>query len=405
MKRNLALFLLFLLISPCLRADSRRRLTVSLFPWIPDAGDTNFQRLKAKVKRDFEKEKPDIELDLQISTSLDGYTVDSWPKLFGQDGPNVIEVDMLILGDLTDPTHNYIAEISYREPALLPAAQEAALIGGKVYAIPTWVCSNFVFARNKLLSRVSSAADLARFLDSQPSARLLGDFLGSFTMPPLYIKAFTDNYGYQGMPASVTGKVDPAVAYELERILARCGKDGANPCLNGSYRDQVAVAAKDFAEERAAAVLGYSELLHSILLSSHENSRPAYYAIEAPFGLSNNPLVFVDGLVVNRSNCGQDCIADAVTFAKYLNRPSTRQWICFSEDGAKGAPPRYLLPARRDFYTTPRAMTDRYYRTFYSVVRRAKALPNQGFVRVRKAIVEGLCSLFRGTIADACPTH
>jgi len=381
---------------------ARRTLSVALFPWLPDAGGDDFKAMKARIKKEFESANPDVLLNLEITTAKDAYQPDTWAELFGPSGSNVVEVDSIVLGDLVKA--GYIRPVPYDPADAFPEAQKAVRIDGVVYAAPTWVCSTFIFSQDPAIATVKTVADVIQILSKAPQQRkTVADFLGSFTLPALYLKGYADMYGYAGLPAvlanAATTTPDPKVIKPMHDLMDDCTAAGQNPCLDATYHnDATGVAtAKDYAEGRSASLIGYSERLHHVRKFGGAG-RARDYIAGAPFSEGNAPLIWVDGLVISAKNCGTLCQADAAAFGRYLNLTSTRRWITFSDD-ANGAPPRYLLPAQVAYYADAKVKADSSYSVFEGVISHGKAYPNQGYPAVRKILTKKVCNALKITVA------
>lgn len=354
-----------------------RPLTVALFPYIPDAGGDNFKSLIAGLTSRFQRIHPDIQLT--ITMSGDPYDSSTWPALFGAAGPNAVEVDTLTLGDLV--AKNYIAPVDWQE-LIFAFAAPASKIGGTQYAIPTWVCMTFFYAKG-------------------PANTVSGAWSGSWMLPSYYLVAYTDKYGYQPLDKVMTSPPDPAVVADMAANMANCTVGGANNCLNGTFANSLTPGSPqiEYVKGRYGNTTGFSE--SSYYIFANGGTQPTAVAPMQLAPGQNRPLAFTDGLVINAASCRAQCAADVTEFARFLNSPETRLYICFSKD-APGKPPRRLSPASASFYDEPEVQRDWMYQQFRSAFSTAQGFPNQGFPAARKTLQKQLCTMLQATIPDAC---
>ena len=132
----------------------------------------------------------------------------------------------------------------------------------------------------------------------------------------------------------------------------------------------------------------------------YKETESELHIVGAKLGDYDNPLLWVDVLTINASNCDFTCVGDATSFASYINDPATREWIVFSEDAPSGSPPRYLMPGTSTFYDLERVQNDPYYPQFYAVVSRAIAFPNQPLPTHRDTMYAGVCGYIQAIIQD-----
>jgi thiamine pyridinylase len=352
-----------------------RPLTVALFPYIPDAGGDEFKSLIAGLTSAFQTQHPEIQVT--ITMSGDPYDSSTWPALFSATGPSAVEVDTLTLGDLVD--RQYIAPVRWQEP-VFAFAEQASRIGGTQYAIPTWVCMTFYYAR------------------TSQGFPMSGDWSGSWMLPSYYLVAYTDTYGYQPLDKVMVSPPDQKVVAGMAATMAFCLVDG-NDCLNGTFAKSVGQAQAEYVHGPYQATTGFSETSYYIFLNGGTQPTTVMPMRLAP--PENRPLAFTDGLVVNAKSCQGQCAADVATFAQFLNSPETRSYICFSKD-APGKPPRRLSPASASFYQQAAVQGDPLYPIFQRAFNGAQGFPNQGFPAARKTLQKQLCTMLQVTIPDAC---
>ena len=370
--------------SPAATASVPRNLTVALFPYIPDAGKNNFQGLIKGLTAMFEKQHPDI--NVTITMSGDPYDDTSWPTLFSQSGPSAVEMDMLTLGDLVRA--NYVAPLSWQEP-VFSFAKMASVVNGTQYAIPTWVCMTFFYAKNPNAPQ-------------PPQGTMSGDWAGSWMLPSYYLVAYTDTYGYVPLGNVLTSPPDSTVVNAMATVMAHCSENNANNCLNGVFHNGApGMPQAQYVQGQYDATTGFSETSYYIFANGGSLPQTVAPMLVTANG-KNLPLAFTDGLVANKASCQAQCVADVQTFAQFLNSPGTRTYICFSQDAPAGAPPRRLSPASASFYEQAIVKNDPLYPVFYNAFSGAQGYPNQGFVTARQNLKSSLCKMLKPAIQDAC---
>jgi len=374
-------------------------LTVKLFPFLPTVSPSNFGFLLERITREFEAENPEVGLTVIIEQNCyehDAYHMDPEKSMVPTDA-NVFEIDLIRLEEFAP----YLAELTAIDEHVFPAADTAAHLGTKRYAIPTWVCTEFLFGRDPHLKEITSVDDLRGLLDKGVNGhrKLTGDFAGHFTLSALYAHAFveTSDNGPRTVGDAMTTELEPNTVTNLARLVAECTDEKKdNPCIDGKFHSQDADGPLREFQGGALALAGYSETLFDVLVRENKTQDRDIVEIDLPLGPHPTPVIWVDGLVINRSNCPTQCQQDAIAFARYMNRPSTRHWICFSGDLPKGAPPRYLLPARQDFYDLPDVKNDPHYQAFLATVARAVPFPSAGYESFYQHVHKDLEKKVRG---------
>jgi len=357
-------------------------VTAVLFPYIPDAAHDHFKALTLALTQQFEAANPMIPVRITIAPDLDLYDLQPGGELAtllgtGAGSVDVVELDALLLGDLVKL--HWVQPLPALAAGILPAAAQAASVDNQVYGIPTYLCSNVVYAHDKGLARVGDGPALLEFLTSLgPATPLVGDYSGSWTLPSLYLDAWADTQGAGGLGGAYLPPVDASTLSSFRPLVRSCASGGTNPCLNGTYAHGTG-AETAFATGRANGFVGYTERLFYIL-SAATQTQPT--VISAPLGRGTHPVMFVDVLVVN-PNCTGSCFVDALTFISFMSQLGTRNLIAFSQDAPPGTFPRYLLQANGAFYSGSLAQQDPFYPRFWDFIQNAVAFPNQGFPQDR----------------------
>jgi thiamine pyridinylase len=375
------------LATPAQRAAATERtFTAVLFPYIPDSGRDGFATLIATLETWFEADNPEIDLQITIDPSMDLYDSATLATLLGtgQGSFDMVEVDTLLLGDLVSRSEVQPLPFPIDGFGLLPTAVVAATVGSTVYAVPTYLCGNYIYSWDEGIRGVHGGQALVDFLTGNPNpgaTALVGNFAGSWTLPSLYVDAWADTHTNEAsqVATSYDLPLDPATMSDFQPVVDLCGTDGG-PCLDGTYKDNT-LPETAFAHDEANGFIGFSERLYYILEERGGNvALPS--VISAPIGADSNPVMFVDGLVLNRVCTGQ-CAADAASFSGFMSSLRVRTMIAFSDDVSPQTFPRYLLQALASFYTTSPGSENLVYQQLYPFVQASVAFPNQRFPEAR----------------------
>lgn len=371
--------------------EVRTELRAALFPYIPDAGGDQYAQLVTFVEKSFEAAHPDVDLQLRpISKNDDFYDLDALRTWLATGGENydLIEIDTVVLGELQDEGLIRPFPANTKTNDWHPAARAAVSSDAGPLAIPHLLCGHFVISRIESAATARSVADLKIALSSSETKErnLVGNLLGSWNMPSLYIDAWRDTHPKGDVNNALSVSLDPEAVSGLREIKRLCDYNGSNGCLDGTYDDGgETVAVNLFASGEADSLMGYSERL---FLIARESSLDDVYVGSAAMGSGNAPVVFVDAFVVRAS--ASDAVRDAgKRFAEFMNRSEIQETLLLSRD-APGAPPRYLLPATLSAFSTTGLMSNRFYSGFQASLDGAVPFPTRGFEGIRKLMREKL---------------
>jgi thiamine pyridinylase len=220
------------------------------------------------------------------------------------------------------------------------------------------------------------------------------NMLGSWNLPSLYLDAWADANGLEGVRSAVTtSSYDPEVLQSLRAFAGTCDSSGSNPCVDGTYdlEENADLPARLFAENKVDATAGYSERLHAILKSLPAGESPSAIKISsAPLAEGSRTILFTDSYFLG-VRCTDECEQAALAFVQYMSQASTYEWILMSEDAPEGSRvPRYLLPAALDVYEAPRLRADPFYPTLGEETRNGGPFPNSGLYGIRKQMRDTL---------------
>lgn len=370
-----------------------------LFPYIPDSSNDDFASLIATLERGFEASHPNVDLTIVIDEQMDLYDYAPGGELSkllgtGPEAAQVVELDTILMSTLV--SEGWVQPVGLGNPGVYATAWQAATVGGVSYGVPTYLCSNVVYAFSEVIVGAANATNLlARLTSIAPGVTpLVGSYKGSWTLPSFYVDAWSDTNGTSNLEAAYELPLQQQTMAFFPTVVNSCVADGKNPCLDGTYDDsQVATL---FAKHQANGFIGYTESLFSI--RSVNPSAPLPTVISDPIGGGTHPTLFVDALVFNPA-CTGECLAIAQAFASYMSTVEVRSTIAFSLDGAPGTLPRYLLQASEAFYRVPPASTDPMYRAYAPIAAAGTAFPNTDFPEKRLPLNEELLKFFQDSAA------
>ena len=350
--RTLLAVLAMLLFSASAMAESPRRvLHVSLYPYIPDA-----QAAALTLKQAFERKHPDVIVEITLNPNY--YSQDPAAKGVLYEDADVHEIDVIFLGDFL--ARHKLAPLS---PAftsslgkLTPLADRAARVGGRLVAVPQWMCSDFLIYRadKTALGQARSLSDLEQALG--PDHGLLMDMKGADTLGELYLSALLARDGSGETAVShIAPEPDPAILSRLQRILALepqgFGRDA-------DYDSRGVFYARQFARRAGAAFVGYSEMTHEVLEETAVSCRHEDRCVTAadlrvaafPFedGVVR-PAVWVDMFGIDAHVHGRTLV-DAEAFIQYAVSIAAYRALLIPPAGDV---PRYLLPATQAAFSDP----------------------------------------------------
>jgi thiamine pyridinylase len=341
----------------------KHQLRVVLYPFIPE-----FTTAADTVKRQFEAENPDI--DLVIVDLSDNYYAPPKPgkhdpTYIGEADTDVYELDSVFLADFVKAQKIQPLPDSVLLPQnqLLKNAYVGSMLDGKRYGSAHWVCGNFLFFtkdNEAQGAQIKTLKDLETFIPSDSKLKLLVDMRGRLTLGEFYLGTA---YAKYKDPAEVAKHISPADT-SLEDDLVRVLK----LCPTGSCRDQIfheitGIYGQEFALGRSKALIGYSELLHSVLQEGILNGTLQ----DSDLRVTALPLddagavqiSWVDSFAIGTA-CMGDCYERATRFLRFMQRDDVylklllpdRPSFLHNPYGPEVVP-AYLLPAKASLYSDP----------------------------------------------------
>jgi thiamine pyridinylase len=338
----------------------RQQLRVVLYPFIPE-----FTYAAETAKRLFEAENPDIELvvlDLSDNYYAPPKPGKTDPTYIGNVQTDVYELDSVFLADFVkdhkiQPLKD---DILLPKGALLKNAYIGSMLDGTRYGSAHWVCGDFLFYTKDSgpAGDLKTLKDVEDFVGSDPKFRLLVDLRGRLTLGEFYLASAYAKYKDWSAVKDHINPADPSVEADLVRVLKMCP--------TGSCRDQVfheitGIYGQEFALKRSKALIGYSELLHSVLKEgitdgtlSDADLKVASLPLDDAGAV---PISWVDSFAVG-TDCIGDCYQRAAKFIKFMQRDDIylklllpdRPSFLHSPNGPFPIP-AYLLPAKASLYS------------------------------------------------------
>jgi thiamine pyridinylase len=348
--------------NPAAQMDHRHPLRVVLYPFIPE-----FTTAADTIKRLFESENPDVELvilDLNDNYYAPPKPGKHDPTYIGEVDTDVYELDSVFLADFVKNQKIQPLSDSILLPRdqLLKNAYNGSMLDGKRYGSAHWVCGNFLFYTkdHPPSTEIRTLRDVETFVGSDPKLRLLVDMRGRLTLGEFYLGTA---YAKYKDPAEVQKHILPAdesLEADLVRLLKLCP---VGSCRDQIFHEDTGIYGQEFALGRSKALIGYSELLHSVLKEGIVNGTVA----DGDLRVSALPLddagtvqiSWVDSFAIG-SGCKDECLERATRFLRFMQRDDIYLSLLlpdrpsFLHNPAGPSPvPAYLLPAKASLYSNP----------------------------------------------------
>lgn len=377
-----------------LNGRQKRVLNAALYPYLPTLPGDQFEALVAHVIKTYQAQNPDVLLAAQLNEQTNIYSFDNLPLLLSANGLDVIEMDVTYLDFVArNKLINKVTDIPNKP---LPVAMASVTINGTVWAIPSWLCSNFIYASDGALTNVKTLDDLLAFLKTRRvSPQIAASFNGSWTLPAMYINGYVQTYGLDKINQSMVMPPDPTVISNLLKLTATCNDDGTNNCTNNVYHSGAnGTTEQVFATGHSGSDMGFSE--QSFYINYYGPVSPLYSVI-APWGAKPQPLLFADAFVTNSSTCkpGTPCAADAAALTTMMTDLPMKNYIVQSQDLPAGTPWRTLLVATQGFYAQPQIANNPMYQQYTKVFPTAAAYPNNFTEEGQPEMAVGICKALK----------
>ena len=248
------MFLMQLLVPvPAVLKDNEiTTLRVLLYPFVP-----NRLSIFQKIEAQFEKDNPGVNLELVDDPELlDSYYSGGLLKA----SADVYEVDTILLSDLIKL--NKITQIDFPVDDFSKEAINAVTRNNSIYAIPHWLCGNFLFYKkgDKEIAEAKSWIELNAIMKKRNQAIFI-DLKGKSTLGEWYFTVLSEIEGLEAAQKSILEKDSPVdnVVTKLASILETC-PDGF--CRNDELHDRSGYYSRAFISGKSSAYIGYSESIH-----------------------------------------------------------------------------------------------------------------------------------------------
>jgi thiamine pyridinylase len=371
---RILLLVLFAVLAPALATAStpRRVLHVSLYPYIPDA-----PAAALALKQEFERQHPDVIVDITLNRNY--YSPNPADKGVLYEDADVHEIDVVFLRDFLDRHKlaplppDFVSSVG----TLTPLAVQAATAGGKLVAVPQWMCADFLIYRADKTGVADAHSLTALEQALGPNDGLLMDMSSKDGLGELYLSTLLARGGSPEAALShITPDPEPEILARLQRTLAMEPTGFGRDANYGKRED---FYARQFARRAGGAFVGYSEMTHEVLDETAVSCRTEDRCVTAadirvaafPFADGKvRPTVWVDMFGIDARVRGKT-LTDAKDFIRYAVSISAFRTLLIPESGEN---PRYLLPAMEAAFDDPQILrTAPLYPQF-------RAIMNQGVV-------------------------
>jgi thiamine pyridinylase len=340
----------------------RRVLRVALYPFIPE-----FSYAAETVKLLYEAENPDVELTIW-DLSANYYAPDTPdkpdPTFIGRIDSDIYELDSVFLADFIreKKIQPLPDNLLLPESELLKNAYAGSMFNGRRYGSAHWVCRNFLFFTSaEPPSRpIKTLKDLEVFIGSESKLKLLLDMRGRLTLGEFYLGAAYARYKDWAHVSTHLDKADQDLESDLIRVLKLCPTGG---CRDQIFHELTGIYGQQFSRKRSRALIGYSELLHSVL--TEQAACGTDCIADSTLRVSELPLddagavamSWVDSFTIS-SACVRNCFEDASRFLRFMQRDDVYLKLLLPErpsflktPAPMSAIPAYLLPAKASLYS------------------------------------------------------
>ena len=374
--------------TPCIKMSQNcdRPLRVSIFPYIPDLAGDKLLGLRNYIANKFE-EATAIKVD--VSSEPDPYDLRSLKSKYlssGSDAYDIMEVDTILLRELVKSDKvKMLDSVDTRD--FFNWCVQSVTVGDYVYGAPTLQCASFlmeIVSHNHaplkaLLKDGHSFEQLKSTLGRQQEdgyqILLAGDFRGtSRQLPMFYLDAYVDQH--EESYCRVCEEIDaPVCDSKLIESMTEFTDYGKLTCKNGpdfhrTFHEHPKVLIKDVVDIPHILMYSYSECLGEMMActASKKKHKRTLQIISPPLETSNYLITYTDALVVNKCS-DPSRIDDIAKFVEFYTSLDFRTSYAFGHDlPPRIHSPRYVLPARTDFFTETAAAGDEYYHLFHKTL-------------------------------------
>ena len=394
---------------------SQPPLRVAIFPYIPDLAGDKLAGLKQFIVDGFKKVSGEL---IEVETDANPYDLNKLNSTYltnDRDAYDVMEVDTILLGELvkTGRLQNLEDHFTVTEDVFIPSAVQSLHyspdLKNHLYGVPTLICASFLMEladvdhalQKPLLKDWTSFDQLKEALDQVDGSghRLLlaGDFQprGSSGLSMFYLGGYNDEYGTgggfvcEGIGAPID---DPEFIKQLKELRQPPG--GINTDTDGNVHNKYDLLIREVTDSKHILMYAYSENMGEVLQRAAEKKKCKHTVriVSPPLDNSNKLLTYTDAVVVNKFKfADQGRAALIIKFVEFYTSLAFRTSFAFGQDlPGSVVYPRYVLPARKDFYTETDAMQDRYYQQFHDAQHHSVPAPNHDMYLKGKALEKQL---------------
>ncbi|MGY3146627.1 thiamine pyridinylase [Bradyrhizobium sp. USDA 3397] len=328
-------------------------LRVALYPAVPQR-----RALFTQLEQQFERMYPGVNIELVETYEDEGQTkslaADYYSGGLARVKADVYEIDTILLTDLADSGKIQPIELPFSDFAA--TAVDAVRRNGKIYAVPHWMCGNFLFydkSDASVVAIVEQATTWSALISGLKAydKKLFVDLFGRSTLGEWYLTAYSDIVGLAQAQTDVKASSQPdlRVVKALSELISVCSNGF---CRNGELHSRAGYYARAFVRKEAQVYVGYSETIYYGLQDSTENCLGRCLTTDT-IGIRGLPAFFeprkdngvgwVDALGIDTSVHGLKK-ALAEEFIRFMVSDTGYQLVLEPEGDSDT--PRYLLPAR-----------------------------------------------------------
>ena len=390
------------------------QLRIAIFPYIPDLAGDKLVGLKQFIADEFKKKCGE---SVQVETKADPYDLKKLTSTHlsnGEEAYDIMEVDTILLGELAKAGCLQPLEGHFKVTEDIYTASAVQSVGYSphfkqhLYGVPTLQCASFLMEladkdnkpKEPLLKEWKSFDELKKALDkaeseSGPKVLLAGDFRGSWGLPMFYLDAYVDKHGKGSVYEGIDAPVDPKLVEELKEYTDYGKPPGRdNPDTDGEFHDNHELLVNEVIHYQHILMYAYSENLGEVLqkATQEKKQKHALNIVSPALDRSNFLLTYTDAVVVNKSKFADPQRAEVIAkFVEFYTSLDFRKRFAFGQDLPESVfRPRYVLPARKAFFTEKTVAEDKYYKWFHTALQHSVAAPNHDIYQKREYLSQQL---------------
>ncbi len=373
-----------------------RVLNVALYPYLPSNPDGNFDQMMQHVIQQYQAANPDVMLNSVLNGDINIYSYTGLSQLLGAGGFDVMELDTLYMTYIA--SNDLVVPVTVDAGDFWPAGVANVTHNGQTYGVPSWLCSNFLFAFDSSIQNLDSLSAMLSYMNALTTNRpkLAGVFLGSWGLTSDYLFSYAQQFGFANVGDALTAPINSTVINNINSITNECAFGGDNKCITQSGYKALpdGQVARLLAEGQTSTYMGFSE--QSFYVQLYGGNVDNLYLTPMLWGAAQSPMLYTDAFVTSKANCSADpCLSDAAAFSSMMVSNDMRNYIAFSQDLPAGSPPRHLAVATQAFYQQPQVQADHIYSQLAPIVAAANAFPNYVDATGQVYIHQGACQALK----------